>query len=280
MTTPFLADLHIHSSFSDGKHSIPELVDFYGGRDFGAIAITDHLCERRSVLGRAAAYLNRTLTEATFPIYQEILKSEAKRAWEKYRMVVIPGVEFTKNSLSNHRSAHVLGLGLTQWLDPEGDPATLARGIRAFGGVAIAAHPVSTRKLEKQTYHLWDHREELRAEFDAWEVASGAKLFDEILRSDLPKIASSDLHHKGQMTSWKTEFDCERNAEAIFQAIRGQELRFRFYQEKSPQGSISACDLVGAQRLHALAPRAAARSMRDFIFSDQLSQTSPRTSRL
>ncbi|NJM10303.1 MAG: PHP domain-containing protein, partial [Bdellovibrionaceae bacterium] len=38
----FLADLHVHSNFSDGHLSISELVDFYGQRGFGAIAVTDH----------------------------------------------------------------------------------------------------------------------------------------------------------------------------------------------------------------------------------------------
>src|SRR5690349_3064757 len=96
-----LADLHIHSTFSDGKLTIPELVDFYGRRGFGAIAITDHLCETQTVIGKAARYLGRTLTPATFPFYRELLKSEAARAWDRYRMVVIPGVELTKNSILN-----------------------------------------------------------------------------------------------------------------------------------------------------------------------------------
>src|SRR6476619_571527 len=96
----FLADLHIHSTFSDGKLSIPELVDFYGKRGFGAIAITDHLCETRSLIGKAAVYLEQTLTPASFPIYLEILRSEAKRAREQYGLIVIPGFELTKNSVS------------------------------------------------------------------------------------------------------------------------------------------------------------------------------------
>src|SRR6476620_10831518 len=97
-----LADLHMHSTFSDGKLTIPELVDLYGARGFGAIAITDHLCESSTLIGRAAHYLDRTLTPATFPLYLEILKSESLRAWDRYRMVVIPGFELTKNSVSNH----------------------------------------------------------------------------------------------------------------------------------------------------------------------------------
>lgn len=237
----FLADFHIHSTFSDGKLTIPELVDLYGSRGFGAIAITDHLCEERSLIGIAARVLNRTLTQANFPLYRNIIHTEAARAWERYRMVLIPGVELTQNTVRNSRSAHVLGLGVTEYIDAEPDVRELARSIRAQGGLAIAAHPVNTQKREKQTYHLWDRREELRGEFDAWEVASGPHLFEAVLESSLPRIASSDLHHPRQLRSWKTGFDCERNQEEIFAAIRAQKITFHFYEENRIDGN--SCDL-------------------------------------
>lgn len=227
----YLADFHIHSTFSDGKQSIPDIVDLFGRQGFGAIAITDHLCESASFLGKAASYLGRTLTPATFPHYLDVLRSEGERAWKQYRMVLIPGVELTKNSISNHRSAHVLGLGVTEFIHADGDCRDLARRIRSLGGLAIAAHPVSTRKMEKQTFHLWSRRDELRHEFDAWEVASGPYLFHEVLRSGLPLIANSDMHVRKQMTSWKTALYCERHPEAILDAIRRQEIDFRFYEE-------------------------------------------------
>jgi hypothetical protein len=53
--------------------------------------------------------------------------------------------------------------------------ASIQRAIRAQGGLAIGAHPVNTRKTEKQTYGLWHRREELAPELDAWEVASGRR---------------------------------------------------------------------------------------------------------
>src|SRR5271170_3534571 len=151
-----LADLHIHSTFSDGKLTIPQLVDLYGSRGFGCISITDHLCENVTIIGKAAAYLGRTLTPATFPLYMQIIQSEAERAWRQYRMVVIPGFELTRNSISNKRSSHIIGLGVTKFIPAHGEVTTLTRAIRANGGVAIAAHPVPTRKFEKQALALWD----------------------------------------------------------------------------------------------------------------------------
>jgi hypothetical protein len=254
-----LADLHMHSTFSDGKLSIPELVDLYGARGFGAIAITDHICEEKTVIGRAAKYLGRTLTPATFPLYMEILRSETERAWKQYRMIVLPGFELTKNSLSNHRSAHILGLGISEYVSADGDIRFLARAIRSQGGLAIAAHPVHTRKAEKQTYHLWDNREALAGEFDAWEVASGPYLFEEVMRSSLPKIATSDLHHAGQMTSWKTVLLCERDRHAVLEAIRKQNLRFVFYREENDHDLHQRID-VGH-----LGPGVGNRSLQHFL---------------
>lgn len=227
----FLCDFHVHSTFSDGKMTIPEVVDLYGSRGFGAISITDHLCESDSVVGRVSTYLGCTLTPSTFPLYREILKSEAERAMDQYNMVVIPGFELSKNSISNHRSAHVLGIGIKEYLAADASILELARAIRGQGALAIAAHPVWTRVMEKQTYFLWDHRAELEQEFDAWEVASGGFIFEEVQKTKLPKIANSDLHVRRQLKSWKTVLYCERKAEAILDAIRKQHLGFHFYDE-------------------------------------------------
>jgi predicted metal-dependent phosphoesterase TrpH len=152
-------------------------------------------------------------------------------------MVVIPGVELSKNSISNHRSAHILALGVSEYLSADGDVAEIAQAIREHGAVSIAAHPVDSGKFEKQTYHLWNRRNELENAFDAWEVASGDRLFPEVLQSRLPKIASSDLHIARHMTSWKTILECERHPEAILDAIRKQEVQFRFYRDKNYEQS-------------------------------------------
>ena len=226
-----LSDFHIHSNFSDGKHSIPEIVDFYGKRGFGAIAITDHLCESHTFLGKAATYLERTLTPANFPFYLEILKSEKKRALNQYGMVLIPGVEITKNSISNARSAHVIGLGISKWIDPNVSIEEVLIQIRNQEAVTVAAHPLSNRKLEKQTQYLWDHRHLYTSLFDAWEVGSGKSYFEEVAESGLPVIASTDLHRFSQINGWKSIVDSEPKTDFILDAIRKQKLSIHYYEE-------------------------------------------------
>ena len=72
----FLADFHVHSTFSDGKVPLPEVIDLYGRRGFGAIAITDHLCEKSTFLGIASRTIDCSLTTANYPIYLNMLETE------------------------------------------------------------------------------------------------------------------------------------------------------------------------------------------------------------
>ncbi len=233
MKKSFLIDFHVHTNYSDGSHSLREIVDLYGRQGFGAIAITDHICETKTFLGRAAHRLQKTLTPETFTDYIKDIQAEADRALHLYDMLVIPGYELTKNSWLNHRSAHILGIGTTTYRSADADLADSAAHIREQGGIAIAAHPVWTRRLEKQTYHLWDKREKLSDVFDAWEVASGPHLFREVQESRLPMIASSDLHHRSQLSSWKTGVRCEKNGDDILNAVRKQNIDFVFYEEQA-----------------------------------------------
>lgn len=233
----FLCDFHIHSQYSDGKMTLSELVDMYGERGFGAIAITDHLCETKTFLGQSAAFLGKTLMRSVYEKYIQAIELEAYRALRLYNMVVIPGAEFTKNSFSHGDSAHIVGLGVREFINPDQNVECIIDQIHSQGGVAVAAHPVPTRKVEHQTYHLWHNRDRLSTKIDAWEVASGAVLFDEVYASGLPMLANSDLHHPRQMSSWKTVLDGSRTEKNIFNAIINQNLDFTYYESLTPNWS-------------------------------------------
>lgn len=226
-----LADMHIHSTYSDGKLSIAEIVDFFGSRGFKIIAITDHLCEENTFLGKASNFLKKTLTKETFPFYMEEIRVEGKRAMKHYGMLVIPGLELTKNSITFHKSAHILAIGIKDFINADGTIDDLVKRIKSQDALAIAAHPVSTRFFEHQTYQLWDNRVEYAGMFDAWEVASGPFIFNEVMESGLPLIANSDFHHPKQMRSWKTLIQCELNFASLKRAIKNQDIQFTFYEE-------------------------------------------------
>lgn len=225
----FLADLHIHSQYSDGKLSIPEIVDLYGKLGFGAIAITDHICETNGIFGAGAKYLDWTVRADNFKNYIDEINSEAERAWAHYRMLVIPGYEITKNSILPSQSAHFLVIGSETFMCPNQDTVAQLSQAKNSGALTIAAHPVNTGVREKQTYRLWNLRDKVGKYVDAWEVASGAVWFREVDESGLPIIANSDLHLPSHIQSWKTVFNCERSREAIFEAIRKQNIEFKFF---------------------------------------------------
>lgn len=228
----YLCDFHIHSHYSDGKLSIAEIVDLYGKSGFGAIAITDHLCESQTWLGKSARFLNKTLSKESYMNYISEIKVEADRAKRLYNMLVIPGVEITKNSFSHDQSAHIVALGVDRFIDPEQDILSIIDSIHSLSGLAVAAHPVSTRKMEPQTYQLWNRRDELSRKIDAWEVASGATLFDEVYHSGLPMLANSDMHRPQQINSWKTLISGRRESLNVLKAIKEQDLGFTYFSEK------------------------------------------------
>ncbi len=227
-----VGDFHVHTTYSDGELGIRQVVDLYGKAGIRAVAITDHVCEEATLLGKAANYLGKTLTRNNFDAYLSDIEAEADRARILYDMTLIPGVEITKNSLFNHRSAHVVILGIHKWIEPDLCILKICAKAKEQGALTIAAHPVFTRNLEKQTYHLWDRKEELKKVIDLWEVASGKLLFPEVQSEKLPKIANSDLHRSTHLTSWKTKVFADNKQESILDALKKQKIDFVYYQEQ------------------------------------------------
>ncbi|MGH9140806.1 MAG: hypothetical protein ACRD2I_06655, partial [Vicinamibacterales bacterium] len=84
---PFLlCDFHVHTTWSDGRLSLREVVDLYGKtRRFDVIAITDHILMKRDLLARAGRLLSLgrrefSVTEERFDAYLEEIATEARRA--------------------------------------------------------------------------------------------------------------------------------------------------------------------------------------------------------
>jgi predicted metal-dependent phosphoesterase TrpH len=215
----FLADFHTHSRASDGKLSLRALVDLFGSRGFGAIAVTDHLAETRTLTGKATNLLGRSLRAEAFARHVRELELEADRAWSRYRMLVLAGSEITAAD-----GEHVLALGVADFIPGGLEVSTLCSTIRNKGGLAIAAHPLRTPAL-------WNRREELRGSFDAWETATGAVLHEEVKNTGLPLLAGSDLHRAEDIRSWKTVLQCERTASSVLEAIRRQHVSFTLYAD-------------------------------------------------
>ena len=137
-----LCDFHIHTNYSDGKMSVPEIIDFYGERGFDCICITDHLADPEPVDGQKCRAVQLTLQRIRSAEYFEVIERERQRAWRRYKMLVMTGIEFNKDGYTSKTSAHLLGIDLKAPINAALDiPETIEkihRAGRAGRGLASA----------------------------------------------------------------------------------------------------------------------------------------------
>ncbi len=108
------ADLHIHSNHSDGTGSIPQIMEYAATKtDLKVIAITDH----------------NTIEGALF----------AKELEDLYGIEVVIGEEVSS------KEGHVLGLFITEEIEPGLSALETIRRITDQGGTAIIPHPFSAQ---------------------------------------------------------------------------------------------------------------------------------------
>ena len=178
---PFLlCDFHVHTRWSDGTLSVREVVDLYGSTGkFDVIAITDHILMKKDLLARVGqiASLGRRrfgLREPEFETYLADIAAEAKRALDRYGLLVVAGAEVTQNRLHGRKNSHIIALDIKRYISADQTADAILREIRRQGGLSIACHPHhrAPRRFEVSTCYLWDHREELSSLVDVWEAAN------------------------------------------------------------------------------------------------------------
>jgi predicted metal-dependent phosphoesterase TrpH len=171
-----MADMHIHSLYSDGTASVREILDYIEtATDLDVVAITDH--ERIDGALRAAA------------VHRD----------GGYSFDLVVGEEITT------RRGHVLALFVTERIAPLRPLDETLRAIHAQGGLAIAAHPlapvplsVGARSLRQVHGHADDD-----VRFDALElfnpsyagrVRQSARIELNATELGLPGVGNSDGH--------------------------------------------------------------------------------------
>ena len=207
-----LCDFHIHTNYSDGKLSVAEVIDFYGSRHFDCICVTDHLADSRRLIGKLGKLSRLTISPNQLEEYFDVLDRERRRAWRKYGMLVMIGLEFNKDGLTQKSSAHLLGIDLHMpIIDCLDLPETIAQ-IHAQGGLAVASHPhIMKSEWGKNTLYLWENQERFAPLIDAWEVANRNNMFNPVSTKRLPYLANSDFHKPKHIYSWKTLVSCEKS---------------------------------------------------------------------
>jgi UDP-N-acetylglucosamine:LPS N-acetylglucosamine transferase/predicted metal-dependent phosphoesterase TrpH len=246
-----LCDFHIHTNYSDGKLTVPEVIEFYGRRGFDCICITDHLADPRRLIGKLSRLANFTLGPEQMDEYFEVLDRERQRAWRKHRMLVMTGIEFNKDGLTKKTSAHLLGIDLKAPINPALDlPETIAE-IHAQNGLAVASHPhVMKSEWGKNTLYLWENQETFAPLIDAWEIANRNNIFTPVGLKRLAFLANSDFHKPKHIYSWKTLLRCAKDPEAIKACIRKNEhVAITLYRDGEGAGEMQndKCKIINEE---------------------------------
>ena len=234
MTEWLMTDLHIHTTFSDGKISLEEVVRIYGEAGFDAIAITDHLFDTQSP--RSLEIYDEGISIKDLNAYFDKIDEVSRWAKEHYDLLVIPGLEIC-NLLEDY---HILGIDLKEAINPDQNAEWVIEEIHHQGGLAIASHPhlklsyfmqEDNTSIQRHPLHLWTHREKYFDKFDAWEIANREDLFPVVSLEHLPFVANSDFHDRHHLTSWKSLIFAEKDKESIKKAIQQRKLSLFFFSE-------------------------------------------------
>lgn len=216
-----LCDFHIHTKYSDGSVELRRAVDLFGQAGFDVIAITDHVVNGDSSFGKLAHRFRFTVNEKNFDDYMADVRAEARRAMDKYGMLLIPGVEISKNYISSEKSAHILILDIKEFIPACWSYEKIFLEAKEQEALIIACHPHHTSETTiRETLFLWNNREKYAKYIDAWEIANRDDVFNVISLKKYPYIANSDFHRARHLYSWKTLLNCEKKVEAVKQCIR------------------------------------------------------------
>jgi processive 1,2-diacylglycerol beta-glucosyltransferase len=239
---PVLCDFHIHTNYSDGSMTLPEVIDFYGKRGFDCICITDHIADPRRLIGKFSELLNFTIATDQVDEYFDVIERERRRAWRKYDMLVMTGLEFNKEGFTRKTSGHLLGLDLKAPINPALDFVEIIAQIHAQGGLAVAAHPhVMKSEWGKNTLFLWENQEVFAPIIDAWEIANRNNIFTPVGLKRFAFLANSDFHKPKHIYSWKTLLHCEKEPEAIKECVRrNQHVALTLYRDGMSGESLRA----------------------------------------
>ena len=215
-----LCDFHIHTKYSDGSVELRRTIDLFGQAGFDVITITDHVVNGDSSIGKIAHRFGLSVKADNFDGYISNIRHEAQRAWDKYGILVIPGVEITKNYVSSDKSAHILVIDIKEFIPACWSYEKIFLEAKQQDALIIACHPHHMSDMSRSTLYLWNNRDKYARYIDAWEIANRDDVFNVISLKKYPYIANSDFHKARHLYSWKTLLNCEKNIGSIKQCIR------------------------------------------------------------
>ena len=221
--SPLLAELHAHTTWSDGAFSVGQVVDIYGSRGFDILCITDHVLRKDDPWLDPNEWRDRGVRTEVHASYLAEIEREAARAGRQYDLLVLPGLELTYNDLDPLRAAHAVAVGLQRFVSVDDGIAEAMQHARVEGAAIIAAHPFddheSARNPERLT-RAFATNTALCDLPDRFELFNRTTLFGWVSREGLPAVATGDFHRLEHLSGWKTLLPCARTAEAVVDYLR------------------------------------------------------------
>ena len=213
-TGPLLAELHAHTTWSDGVLGVPALVDLYGQQGFDVLCVTDHSCNG-GWPGVTAESHARYLAE---------IDHEAERALADYGLLVVPGLELTYNDPDPLQAAHAVAVGLRNFVSVDsGIDVAIETAVQA-GAALVAAHPFDDEPASSpgRLTQRFARDPELSARVHRFELFNRTQLFSWVAKAGLPCVASGDFHRLEHLGGWKSVVPCARDEEALIAHLRSR----------------------------------------------------------
>ena len=221
-----LAELHAHTTWSDGAFSIGQVVDIHGSRGFDVLCITDHVMRVDDPWLDPGEWRDRGVRSEVYAAYLAEIEREAARAWSRFGLLVLPGLELTFNDLEPDRSAHAVAVGLDSFVPVDEGIAGAIETAHGAGAAIIAAHPFDGDPDSEATMSRarltrgYAADPDLRGIVDRFELFNRTTLFGWVAREGLPAVACGDFHRLEHLAGWKTLLPCEKNASAVVEFLR------------------------------------------------------------
>lgn len=216
---PLLCELHAHTRWSDGAHSVRELVDLYGLSGFDVLCITDHVVRVPDGMVRPPV----EISAGSHDWYLEAIETEAARGRLLYDLLVIPGLELTYEDHDASRAAHAVAVGLRRLVDLENGLDAGLEAARRAGAALIAAHPYCPQQVNgslRSTCRWAADREQSARLVDRFELFNRHELFGWVAEERLPAVATGDFHRHEHLHTWKTLLPCAKEEAAVIDYLR------------------------------------------------------------
>jgi len=219
---PLLAELHSHTTWSDGELTVPELVDLVGRRGFDVLCVTDHLVRADDPWLDETQRAEQGIPRDRYQRYVEEIIREADRARDLYDLLVIPGVELTYNDLDPACAAHAVSIGLRELVSLDGGIDEAIRAANRLGAAIVAAHPYGREiaPLRSRLTLRWSVDEDLRGLAHRFELFNRNQLFGWVADESLPCLATGDVHTPAHLGGWKTLLPCGKDEDSVVEYLR------------------------------------------------------------